>query len=114
MFLRVKHFSLHALLLQDFCFFIRASYPLDWNDKTFKEYLVHKGLTPNLVHYVLYAIAGGNNSMPCLEGVKECKKFLMSLGRYGNSPFLWPMYGSGELPQCFCRYVKEHHKHVII
>ncbi|XP_045763212.1 rab proteins geranylgeranyltransferase component A 1 isoform X2 [Maniola jurtina] len=75
----------------------------DWNDKTFQEYLMHKGLTPNLIHYVLYAIAGGTNSMPCLEGVRECKKFLMSLGRYGNTPFLWPMYGSGELPQCFCR-----------
>lgn len=75
----------------------------DWNNKTFKEYLAHKGLTPNLIHYVLYAIAGGTDKMPCLEGVKECKKFLMSLGRYGNTPFLWPMYGSGELPQCFCR-----------
>lgn len=75
----------------------------DWNTKTFKEYLEHKGLTPNLIHYVLYAIAGGTNLMPCLEGVRECKKFLMSLGRYGNTPFLWPMYGSGELPQCFCR-----------
>ncbi|CAG9091465.1 unnamed protein product [Plutella xylostella] len=75
----------------------------DWENKTFKEYLTHKGLTPNLIHYVLFAIAGGSNQMPCLEGVKECKKFLMSLGRYGNTPFLWPMYGSGELPQCFCR-----------
>ncbi|CAK1578676.1 unnamed protein product [Parnassius mnemosyne] len=75
----------------------------DWNDKTFKEYLTHKGLTPNLIHYVLFAIAGGTEDMPCLDGVKECKKFLMSLGRYGNTPFLWPMYGSGELPQCFCR-----------
>jgi RAB protein geranylgeranyltransferase component A len=27
----------------------------------------------------------------------------MSLGRFGNTPFLWPMYGSGELPQAFCR-----------
>ncbi|KPJ15300.1 Rab proteins geranylgeranyltransferase component A [Papilio machaon] len=78
----------------------------DWNDKTFKEYLTHKGLTPNLIHYVLFAIAGGTDAMPCLEGVRECKKFLMSLGRYGNTPFLWPMYGSGELPQCFCSYHK--------
>lgn len=75
----------------------------DWDDKTFKEYLTHKGLTPNLIHYVLFAIAGGTDNMPCLEGVRECKKFLMSLGRYGNTPFLWPMYGGGELPQCFCR-----------
>ncbi|CAG4941494.1 unnamed protein product [Colias eurytheme] len=75
----------------------------DWNDKSFKDYLTHKGLTPNLIHYVLFAIAGGTDQMNCREGVKESKKFLMSLGRYGNTPFLWPMYGSGELPQCFCR-----------
>jgi GDP dissociation inhibitor len=40
---------------------------------------------------------------PCLEGVTRTKRFLNSLGRYGNTPFLWPMYGSGEIPQCFCR-----------
>lgn len=27
----------------------------------------------------------------------------MSLGHYGNSPFLFPVYGCGEIPQCFCR-----------
>ena len=31
------------------------------------------------------------------------QSFLFSLGRYGNTPYLWTMYGSGELPQCFCR-----------
>lgn len=39
----------------------------------------------------------------CPEGVARVKKFLQSLGRYGNSPFLFPMYGCGEIPQCFCR-----------
>lgn len=39
----------------------------------------------------------------CPDGVKRVKKFLQSLGRYGNSPFLFPMYGCGEIPQCFCR-----------
>lgn len=39
----------------------------------------------------------------CLEGLAATQKFLLSLGRFGNSPFLWPMYGSGELPQAFCR-----------
>jgi RAB protein geranylgeranyltransferase component A len=23
--------------------------------------------------------------------------------RFGNTPFLWSMYGAGELPQAFCR-----------
>lgn len=31
------------------------------------------------------------------------KKFFKSLGRYGNTAFLWSLYGSGELPQSFCR-----------
>jgi RAB protein geranylgeranyltransferase component A len=39
----------------------------------------------------------------CLEGLAATQKFLLSLGRFGNTPFLWPMYGSGELPQAFCR-----------
>lgn len=56
------------------------------------------------MHYVLYAIAMGSENTPCMVGVEKAQKFLSSLGRYGNTPFLWPMYGSGELPQCFCRY----------
>ena len=40
---------------------------------------------------------------PCLIGLKSTKKFLSSLGRFGNTPFLHAMYGSGEFPQAFCR-----------
>jgi len=43
--------------------------------------------------------------MICKDGIMRCKKFLNSLGRYGNTPFLWTMYGCGELPQSFCRLV---------
>ncbi|XP_066998765.2 rab proteins geranylgeranyltransferase component A 2 [Anabrus simplex] len=74
-----------------------------FEDKTFLDYLKSKKLTPNLVHYVLYAIAMATEKTPCLEGVARTQRFLNSLGRYGNTPFLWPMYGSGEIPQCFCR-----------
>ncbi|XP_063695891.1 rab proteins geranylgeranyltransferase component A [Culicoides brevitarsis] len=75
----------------------------DYEDKTFIEYLKHKKLTPNLIHYILYAIGMGNNETKCMEGVKNVAKFLTSIGHYGNTPFLFPMYGAGEIPQCFCR-----------
>lgn len=78
---------------------------LGFENKTFVEYLDSKKLTTNLRHYVMYAIAMSTNSTPCMEGVERTQRFLTSLGRYGNTPFLWPMYGSGELPQCFCRLV---------
>merc|ERR1719412_2769946 len=43
---------------------------------------------------------------PCvntLEGLKATQKFLSSLGRFGNTPFLYSSFGSGEIPQAFCR-----------
>lgn len=38
------------------------------------------------------------------EGLRQSKKYLSSLGRFGNSPLLCPLYGGGcELAQSFCR-----------
>ncbi|XP_012273654.1 rab proteins geranylgeranyltransferase component A 1 [Orussus abietinus] len=74
-----------------------------FRDKTFLEYLDTKNLTPIVKHYVMQAIAMATDKTSCRDGVNRTKHFLNSLGRYGNTSFLWPMYGSGELPQCFCR-----------
>ncbi|XP_076629473.1 rab escort protein [Colletes latitarsis] len=74
-----------------------------FQDKSFIEYLNTKNLTPIVKHYIVQAIAMATEKTPCRDGVNRTKHFLNSLGRYGNTPFLWPMYGSGELPQCFCR-----------
>jgi RAB protein geranylgeranyltransferase component A len=38
-----------------------------------------------------------------IKGTIKVKRYLDSLGRYGNSPFLYPLYGNGEMTQCFCR-----------
>lgn len=90
--------NVYMKVICNFCFDLS-----DIENKTFLEYLKSKKLTSNLIHYVLYAIAGGTESMSCSAGIKKCKMFLTSLGKYGNTPFLWSMYGCGELPQCFCR-----------
>ncbi|XP_031838052.1 rab escort protein [Nomia melanderi] len=74
-----------------------------FQEKTFLEYLHTKNLTPIVQHYIVQAIAMATEKTSCRDGVNRTKHFLNSLGRYGSTPFLWPMYGSGELPQCFCR-----------
>ena len=51
----------------------------------------------------LLNLAMADETTPCLIGLKSTKKFLSSLGRFGNTPFIHSMYGSGELPQAFCR-----------
>lgn len=72
-------------------------------NRTYIEFLKHQKLTDNLIHFVLHAIAMVTPDANCLKGLEATKKFLSSLGRFGNTPFLWSMYGSGELPQAFCR-----------
>uniref|UniRef100_UPI00358EFE23 rab GDP dissociation inhibitor beta-like n=1 Tax=Myxine glutinosa TaxID=7769 RepID=UPI00358EFE23 len=40
---------------------------------------------------------------PCQETINRIKLYSESLSRYGKSPYLYPLYGLGELPQGFAR-----------
>lgn len=40
---------------------------------------------------------------PCYETINRIKLYSESLARYGKSPYLYPLYGLGELPQGFAR-----------
>ncbi|KAK3099926.1 hypothetical protein FSP39_011899 [Pinctada imbricata] len=75
----------------------------DFADKPYLEYLEHKKLSGNVRHFVQHSIAMVTDKATTAEGLQKTQKFLMSLGRYGNTAFLWPLYGSGEMPQSFCR-----------
>lgn len=71
--------------------------------QSFKDFLRQHKLTPNLTHFVVRSIAMVPEDASAEEGLAATRRFLSSLGRFGNTPFLWPMYGAGELPQAFCR-----------
>ncbi|XP_040594338.1 rab proteins geranylgeranyltransferase component A 2 [Mesocricetus auratus] len=76
----------------------------DFKQCSFSEYLKTKKLTPNLQHFILHSIAmTSESSCTTLDGLKATKTFLQCLGRFGNTPFIFPLYGQGEIPQCFCR-----------
>uniref|UniRef100_A0A8C3VJW3 Rab proteins geranylgeranyltransferase component A n=1 Tax=Catagonus wagneri TaxID=51154 RepID=A0A8C3VJW3_9CETA len=75
-----------------------------FTQRSFSEYLQTQRLTPSLQHFVLHSIAmTSESSCTTLDGLKATKNFLQCLGRFGNTPFLFPLYGQGEMPQCFCR-----------
>ena len=77
----------------------------DFKENTFVEFLVSNKLCKEAQHFIIHSIAMVNDDVSTLEGVRATKKFLQSLGRYGNSAFLFPTYGIGEIPQAFSRYV---------
>jgi len=78
-----------------------------WGDKPFNEYLTYKKLSDTLQSFLLYTIAvvGSPSSMPDTKrGLDLIARFLRSMGVYGNSPWIYPLYGISEITQAFCRF----------
>jgi len=65
------------------------------------------GLDANTQDFTGHAIALWRDDeylrMPAQESMRRIKLYSESLARYGKSPYLYPMYGLGELPQGFAR-----------
>lgn len=71
---------------------------------SFRQLIESKKFPEIITHYLVHAVAMcSDDTHSALDGLRQTRKFLKSVGRFGDSPFLYCMYGSGELPQCFCR-----------
>lgn len=69
----------------------------------FKEF----GLEKNTIDFVGHAVALHTNdsylSQPAYDTVKKCQLYEQSFSMWESSPYVYPLYGSGELPQAFSR-----------
>ncbi|KAM4588508.1 rab GDP dissociation inhibitor beta [Odontesthes bonariensis] len=69
-------------------------------------------LGQDVMEFTGHAIAlHGNEShldQPCLETINRIKLYSESLSRHNTSPYLYPLYGLGELPQGFARLSAEY------
>jgi Rab GDP dissociation inhibitor len=102
---RFKNFLAYA---QEF----REDDPRTWKDfdprtQTMMQLYEKYGLDPNTMDFTGHALALYRDDdymmKPALEALKRIKLYSDSLARYGKSPYLYPMYGLGELPQGFAR-----------
>ncbi|KAK6305674.1 hypothetical protein J4Q44_G00244540 [Coregonus suidteri] len=67
----------------------------DFSEHSFWVFLQTKKLTENLQHFILHSIAMVTPEICMGEGLRATQHFLCCLGRYGNTPFLFPLYGRG-------------------
>lgn len=77
-------------------------------DVLFKKY----SLEDNTVDFLGHAVALHTNDdyrlRPSIDTVQKMQLYVESLGKYGNSPFLYPVYGLGGLPESFSRLCAIH------
>merc|ERR1712218_267084 len=103
-----RRFKNFLVFVQDFS----EEDPKTWKDvdpkaTTMAEVYKKFGLDENTSDFVGHALALFRNDdylkEPCAEALKRIKLYSDSLARYGKSPYLYPLYGLGELPQGFAR-----------
>ncbi|XP_047312017.1 guanosine nucleotide diphosphate dissociation inhibitor At5g09550 [Impatiens glandulifera] len=81
---------------------------LDLTKVTAKELISKYGLDDDTIDFIGHALSLHKDDsyldQPALDFVKRVKLYSESLARFqGGSPYIYPMYGLGELPQAFAR-----------
>jgi len=70
------------------------------------------GLEPNTMDFLGHAVALYNTddhmTKPACHLIEKVRLYSDSMGRYGDSPFLYPIYGLGGIPEGFSRLAAIH------
>lgn len=73
-------------------------------DLPFGEYLKLKWkFSEETCRFIIYAIAGKTENDITGECIEPMKRYFTSIGVYGKTPFIYPLYGTAEISQAFCR-----------
>ena len=72
----------------------------------------HYKLESNTIDFLGHAVALHTSdeylTQPAADTIFKIQLYLESIGRYGDSPFLYPIYGLGGLPEAFSRLCAIH------
>lgn len=84
----------------------------DLNTMTMRQLYEDFGLVPETHEFISHAMCLKTDDMhldePAMGTVKELQTYCYSLARYGTSPYIYPVYGLGGLPEGFSRLCAIH------
>jgi Rab GDP dissociation inhibitor len=84
----------------------------DLTKMTMRELYTDFGLVPDTHQFISHAMClqldEKHMDLPALDPVKELQIYMYSLSRYGTSPYIYPIYGLGGLPEGFSRICAIH------
>lgn len=85
---------------------------MDLSKVTCREVFKYFGLEDNTIlftgHCIALHIDDEYLNQPARDLIERCKLYAYSLSRYGNSPFIYPVWGLGGLPEGFSRLCAVH------
>lgn len=65
------------------------------------------GLEGNTIDFIGHAVGLYTDesfmNLPAIDVIRKIQLYMDSMGRYGNSPFIYPIYGLGGIPEGFSR-----------
>jgi len=84
----------------------------DLTTMTMRELYVNFGLVPDTHEFISHAMClevdNAHLDQPALKTVQQLQTYCYSLARYGSSPYIYPIYGLGGLPEGFSRLCAIH------
>jgi Rab GDP dissociation inhibitor len=74
----------------------------------FKKFKLEDNTIDFIGHAVSMHINDGYLEDPAIETIEKIQLYIDSIGRYGEHPFLYPIYGLGGIPEGFSRFCAIH------
>ncbi len=79
----------------------------DLAERPFSEWMEHRKLSSKLQDIILYGVLfirdPNDPRFTTSVAISLLRRYVRSIGRYGEAPFIYPIYGCSELPQAYSR-----------